>query len=1420
MLIFSISGTVLAQSTNFTSFSLGNVHYQGTGSTTVTGAGYTIPSPYGSLWTLADEWGFQKAPYATPLAFDQEVKDDGTGNKVWRLSNAVTSGSYSFQPNSPSSPLPAGETIAALYNDRGPNHTTPISNPPLPRAFAATKYFHGGFKFKSATGAPQTGLAINVNAAPRQTSYRMSQIGISDAGTGFNLTFIETTPISFPTTTIATNLSYAFWHQLDIYIEFIDGPANDIVTVLLNGAVIYSGTTWETYYASLALPSPSPIAVDALLFRAAGTAAPGTLGNGLYFDDVVYNNAPLPPATVRVYSDPTETTLLSSHYTIQAGVNAAVNGNSIRVEAGTYNERVTVTKSVTIHGVNRLTTIVDGTGLVGPGSGFYVNNGITNVTIKDFTIKNFVGSGPNSYAGIYASGGNDNLTIQNNIIKDNLGGSGIYANGPVNGVITDVLIDGNTVSGHTNVAGAARGIVIWNGLKQNITITNNEVFNNNCCGIELQDGTATGVTMSNNNVHDNGDNGIGIVGLQGPGANLVSTNVVNNNGRFGIEIKNPNGSGAGAGAGSVVVSGNTVSRTGAIVDARDIAGIAVFRRGVLAGNVDVPYGVVVSGNDVSGYTQPSNSEGFGIVMEGLNHTVSTNTLNGNDVGIQRQAGHLPYPGDGDQNNLADTYFGRGNSPLTCGVTLTGNIYGNILANVINTRDVGNSSGMGIVTNTNTGKSYCSIQAAINDPLTVNGHTITVSAGLYNEDVSINKQVTLLGAGYASTTISGPIGGGGATIQVAAAGVVVDGFSITRDGNNPADWNGALNVAGIAVQGLTSFAEIRNCNFYGNRNAIDINNSNGNNIHNNIIDNNRTGLIFRNQTDNTNFQENFVTNNWTVGILFLDASGGTNSPQQSAANSTFNNNNISGNWYGQIVDRQAGGSLPAPGTTNLKNFTCNWYGSTSPVITTANSAEPGYAVQIPVAFGGAAVPPGGQPDIAGTASANFVYIPYLTSGIDASPAFGFQPAVPCTTCLLTITSIDKTDVNCNTDGSATVNTSGAISPSYLWSNGQTTQTATSLNPGLYSVTVTDVNGCTATGSVTIEVSQNPASVAVYTILVQEFLDMHRNVVNGNVGVWQAGKEAQVHEYSTVNGFVRAPVIDKDAGSTITGTQTLTQAPQPTAASFRYNTMPDPPADINVPDNFAGTYLLNGTSFRKITIGKNATARFTASGDIYIKELILKDADNGKTTDLLFSGNTELMVRKTLNFGKRNKVNLVGGNTVKMYVQENDVKVGGFSMVNASIDVRFKQLVPEDASALSHTVMTGQFIAKKVNSKKYVDWNSICTPPAPPFTESLVAPTEEPLVTGHVAEIVPENAKPFTVRVYPNPSSAGFGIMVNSTSPEPLTIRVMDMSGNLLSAFTKVAKGNVINLGNELRPGNYLAEVIQGNNRQVVKLVKLN
>jgi hypothetical protein len=56
---------------------------------------------------------------------------------------------------------------------------------------------------------------------------------------------------------------------------------------------------------------------------------------------------------------------------------------------------------------------------------------------------------------------------------------------------------------------------------------------------------------------------------------------------------------------------------------------------------------------------------------------------------------------------------------------------------------------------------------------------------------------------------------------------------------------------------------------------------------------------------------------------------------------------------------------------------------------------------------------------------------------------------------------------NGDGSATVTASGGMMPyTYLWSDGQTTATASGLADGVYQVTVTDANGCTVSGEVAV------------------------------------------------------------------------------------------------------------------------------------------------------------------------------------------------------------------------------------------------------------------------------------------------------------------------------------------------------------------
>jgi len=76
----------------------------------------------------------------------------------------------------------------------------------------------------------------------------------------------------------------------------------------------------------------------------------------------------------------------------------------------------------------------------------------------------------------------------------------------------------------------------------------------------------------------------------------------------------------------------------------------------------------------------------------------------------------------------------------------------------------------------------------------------------------------------------------------------------------------------------------------------------------------------------------------------------------------------------------------------------------------------------------------------------------------------QPLAP-----LLIDTIITTNINCfgESTGSLSVNVSGGTIPySYLWSNGSTTASTSNLAANTYQITVTDQNGCTASGAATL------------------------------------------------------------------------------------------------------------------------------------------------------------------------------------------------------------------------------------------------------------------------------------------------------------------------------------------------------------------
>lgn len=747
------------------------------------------------------------------------------------------------------------------------------------------------------------------------------------------------------------------------------------------------------------------------------------------------------------------------YQTIATGITNVLPGGIVNVAAGTYVENPTANKAVSLVGANAGTS---GSATRVPESIVRTNGNQTavftvtasNVTVNGFTID---GDDP-GLTGIALASGDDtnssyavrptvalsNLTVSNNIIKKvQIGVRGDIAS--QGHVITQNWFDsighfdfGYCVSIRNNFYASVTNNKMtrtWTGVHINnhngaggpvsFPITGNEIHAY-AGGILywLQYNQATGATISGNT----------ITAETGAVANNFGVLIVTNQDAVNSTFTSNTISGHDYGVGlfNVPTSNNiTLGATNSISGSK-LAGVfltdnlnfnPIGTTNFLAGGPGAASTVNITGLSITGNvntgvkvegtanTQTLNMTGAsigggvtGLLVTGAPTALTGNTLN--NTAFSGQSGSYISLASSALDNLTINATAVTFDGLTGGAA---NLAQNLaiedkITHAIDDPSLGfvrvKTGGLFVTANSFNAPNTTmpSIQRAID--LATAGESVDVGAGTFIEDVNVNKTLIVSGAGAANTTVSGAIGGAGSTFALTANNIELKGFKITREGNTVPQWNDPnLNSAGVSIQGQAiTGANIHDNLITQNRSGIDINNSNGHTVRNNVITDNRTGLIFRNQTDNLTVVENEITDNWTVGIVFLDATGGTsNSPLQQALNCTFSNNNFSGNWYGQIVDRQSSAFIPTPGTTNLKNFSANWFGTNAPVVTTANSTEPGYAGQIPTTVpGGTATPPGGQPDIAGPASANFDLTPLLDVGTDTNVettlgrgTFGFQ-----------------------------------------------------------------------------------------------------------------------------------------------------------------------------------------------------------------------------------------------------------------------------------------------------------------------------------------------------------------------------------------------------------------------------------------------
>jgi hypothetical protein len=231
-----------------------------------------------------------------------------------------------------------------------------------------------------------------------------------------------------------------------------------------------------------------------------------------------------------------------------------------------------------------------------------------------------------------------------------------------------------------------------------------------------------------------------------------------------------------------------------------------------------------------------------------------------------------------------------------------------------------------------------IQEGVN--LAVAGQTVCVKAGTYNQDVNVNKSITLAGDGSTLTSLTGVGTGYGGALTVAAGidNVTIKGFTINGTGESAVYLTSNNDNIDVLYNRIVA-ATTKNALLTGGQQT------NGT-LSSNVFEGNGSQLVYvngsaslgvPNASSNVDFTSNTFGGTATGPLLGIEANGSSialnkfsgttsyTSIESWEGNNLINQNNF--NVVGQIdVNNSVNGNTQNVGIINAEN---NWWGDAAP-----------------------------------------------------------------------------------------------------------------------------------------------------------------------------------------------------------------------------------------------------------------------------------------------------------------------------------------------------------------------------------------------------------------------------------------------------------------------------------------------------------